>query len=579
MLCDQYNILLFIVDGGLTPKANLADIDYIKKTKARYHTRLLQLREEKFLAKRQAVSNADGVVCVNVQPPSKIGTIACLNAVIEAWRGNDFSTAKERFSATRMLTKAQGEQLGWTPEQAFADYVPTEEETNFAQSIIPPSVENKPKRRWDTHVFKCIQKKCGRKSYFGFADEQVPRYCEVHKLEGMVELSAWTPSFKPHPQGVPRYVPTSRGLPTSMRSTEQHNRVEVEGELVQGDTLQDDTVQADPDFITTPTSQLAKEGKARAAKGKNTQKGKGKAIVSKNNTPASAGLILQFLSPPSQHTADEKVALSQEQLNAQVHTTTLPPLLQPHHTGDLIPSTVEYLSELWWKEGEISQIEGVSIGHQELSRLLNFRGLGAFLNDNIIDGFCHLLNDKEGDFWIFPSLMYGKFLQGDPMDRWVARAVTRWDKKGKGHIPRYIMLPFAVDLHYRLVVWDTHRDKVVHLEPLDPNPTSADQTWIEFCVNICAKWRTVWSMHELPPPSYGFDVPELPAQMDGVSCGIYVLVYMLMFANNWVCVLFPPEGTNVFRIVVARLLGLKKMPFNQLKKCLSAEAPSIEEES
>ena len=56
-------------------------------------------------------------------------------------------------------------------------------------------------------------------------------------------------------------------------------------------------------------------------------------------------------------------------------------------------------------------------------------------------------------------------------------------------------------------------------------------------------------------------------------------LYMLMFANNWVRVLFPPEGTNVFRIVVAWLLGLKKMPFNQLKKCLSAEAPSIEEES
>ena len=31
--CDRYNIRLFIVDGGLTPKANMADVDYIKSTK------------------------------------------------------------------------------------------------------------------------------------------------------------------------------------------------------------------------------------------------------------------------------------------------------------------------------------------------------------------------------------------------------------------------------------------------------------------------------------------------------------------------------------------------------------------
>ena len=91
----------------------------------------------------------------------------------------------------------------------------------------------------------------------------------------------------------------------------------------------------------------------------------------------------------------------------------------------------------------------------------------------------------------------------------------------------------------------------------------------------------MWSVHELVPPSYGFDVPELPCQVDGVSCGLYVLLCILMFANNWVSVLFPPEGTNIFRVlaIVARLLGMKKMPLGQLQKCFSAVRESLEEES
>ena len=49
-------------------------------------------------------------------------------------------------------------------------------------------------------------------------DENVPRYCDMHKLEGMKELVQWTPSFKPHPVGVARHVPAERGIPNSMRT-------------------------------------------------------------------------------------------------------------------------------------------------------------------------------------------------------------------------------------------------------------------------------------------------------------------------------------------------------------------------
>ena len=152
MLCDKYNILLFIVAGGLTPKANLADIENIKSTKATYNKEILWAREEKYREKRHRVTDADEVVCGNVQLPSNIGTIACMNAIIKAWREIDFSKAKERFVETRMLTKAQGEELGWTPEAGFKSYVPTEEENVYVESILPPSMEHKPKRNWEKHT-------------------------------------------------------------------------------------------------------------------------------------------------------------------------------------------------------------------------------------------------------------------------------------------------------------------------------------------------------------------------------------------------------------------------------------------
>ena len=123
-LCDRFNMLLFIVAGGLTPKANLADVYYIKATKKSYYDELLRIREQTFRERRNAVTNAQGVVTATVKPPSKIGTIACMNAAINASRANDFTKVKEKFVETRMLTKTQGEQLGWTPEEAFKDYKP-----------------------------------------------------------------------------------------------------------------------------------------------------------------------------------------------------------------------------------------------------------------------------------------------------------------------------------------------------------------------------------------------------------------------------------------------------------------------
>ena len=83
MMCDQYNILLFIIAGGLTPKANMADVEYIKTTKNRYYEELVRLRAQKYAEMKARVTDENGVVRAVVKPP-KIGLIACMNLSIKA---------------------------------------------------------------------------------------------------------------------------------------------------------------------------------------------------------------------------------------------------------------------------------------------------------------------------------------------------------------------------------------------------------------------------------------------------------------------------------------------------------------
>ena len=118
-----------------------------------------------------------------------------MNLIIKTWRENDFSRVPERFKEIRMCTHAQGKSMGWTPQQAFHDYNPSEEEKKRTGVNTSPSVKPIARRDWRTKKFTCLQAKCSRQSYFGFEDEQVPRFCRMHKLKGMVELGEWKPCF------------------------------------------------------------------------------------------------------------------------------------------------------------------------------------------------------------------------------------------------------------------------------------------------------------------------------------------------------------------------------------------------
>ena len=102
-------------------------------------------------------------------------------------------------------------------------------------------------------------------------------------------------------------------------------------------------------------------------------------------------------------------------------------------------------------------------------------GVVSYMNDNIVDGLTNLLKPQKGDFWIFPSHTYDKILMNERITRWTTKAMKKWEKKwGKGHGPQHILVGFAIALHYRLFVWDTNRDRVVYIDPLNPHADSPE---------------------------------------------------------------------------------------------------------
>ena len=458
-------------------------MEYIKRTKARYYEELAKVRAKKYAELRERVTDQNGVVQAKVQPP-KIGLIGCMNLIIKTWRENDFSKVPERFKEIRMCTHEQGKAMGWTPQQAFHDYNPTEEEKTELESILPPSVKPIPKRDWSKKKLTCLQPKCSRQSYFGFEDEKVPRFCSMHKLEGMVEIGEWKPSFSTKENGLPRHVPMKRTVPSILKQCEVQPAVSPDP--------QTQTCAQVEGYEQTPVSVKPKKDAVPA-------RGKGKKKAAQ--TPSREGSILQFLSPSSQG-KEHATVKKEDSLHEQVHDPlTYPPLLQPTFCEDLKPGTVKYLKGLWGMQGEVATIEGVSIGVSELSRLFHIRGPVSYMNDNIVDGLCLLLNPQEGDFWIFQSHLVTKFQTKDPFDRWVGRAMKKWATKwGKGHVPRRIFFPFAVGLHYRVIFWDTHRDRVVYIDPLHPLDAKTDDQWKELAIAMCVQVGKGWTTQQVAPP-------------------------------------------------------------------------------
>ena len=86
------------------------------------------------------------------------------------------------------------QETGWTPAKAFEDMV---EETGLEKqlkAIREPDSSNlglQQQQLKSTQKMTCMATKCGKRAAFNFEDEPFPKFCEVHKYEGMCDVTAF----------------------------------------------------------------------------------------------------------------------------------------------------------------------------------------------------------------------------------------------------------------------------------------------------------------------------------------------------------------------------------------------------
>ena len=93
-------------------------------------------------------------------------------------------------------------------------------------------------------------------------------------------------------------------------------------------------------------------------------------------------------------------------------------------------------------------------------------------------------------------------------------------------------MPMCQGLHWTVLVVKPHTHELIYLDPKHPNTKLSD-------VEKETAWLFgSWVASQLPTMDAGkitvldtFDTP-LPRQTDGVSCGVFVVLYMMMFSRS-----------------------------------------------
>ena len=212
----------------------------------------------------------------------------------------------------------------------------------------------------------------------------------------------------------------------------------------------------------------------------------------------------------------------------------LPPMLRAPLNKRMPETVLSELTNLWSKKPPLLHIQNVLFAHKDTHRLLRATGRSAYLNDVCFDFFVELLNRNQAASFSFGSYLYTKYNGPDQVHagRYVRRHIFVFeDNKGKYVFPEFIFLPMLQGLHWTLLILKPHDHNLIYLDPLHPNKKLTD-----------AEKETAWLFgswvaSELPTLDAGkltvldcFET-QMPRQTDGVSCGMFVLVYTMMFSR------------------------------------------------
>ena len=193
------------------------------------------------------------------------------------------------------------------------------------------------------------------------------------------------------------------------------------------------------------------------------------------------------------------------------------------------------LTALWVRESPIVSIHNIVLNHKDMNRLLTTTGASAYLNDVCVDFFVELFNRNQFASFSFGSYVFTKYNGQDSKHagRYIKRQLSRFeDSKGVYALPQFILFPICQRLHWTLLVLEPETHQVMYLDPMHPNTTlSNDEKETAWLFGS-------WVASEFPNLDSGkvtvidaFETP-LPQQTDGVSCGIFVILYMVMLSRG-----------------------------------------------
>jgi len=121
-------------------------------------------------------------------------------------------------------------------------------------------------------------------------------------------------------------------------------------------------------------------------------------------------------------------------------------------------------------------------------------------------------------------------------------------------------------------VWNTATDRVVCIDPFGPNSIESP-AWADRCLAVFADMAKYVSINPRAPPSYGEEISvTLPKQEDACSCGVYVLMYVLIIGHGYKSLKFDPTMVRYMRLALAHMLFKKKAATDILKQLLTVDS-------